>query len=170
MALGEHRYASAADILAALPHRPPFVFIDRVERLFVGREIHALKNVAPADVFGGAAPRLPALYLQECFGQAGLLLVASEPRDDDAPLGVLLGAVDSFESSGDVVLGDTVAIEVRIEKRTSKMAILEGRALVRAEVVARARFTACFFTESASERMGARAPIVAHGQQERSKT
>jgi 3-hydroxymyristoyl/3-hydroxydecanoyl-(acyl carrier protein) dehydratase len=151
MAPAENRYASATDILAALPHRPPFLFIDRVEALEVGRAIHAVKNVAPVDVCGdGAVPRLPPLFLLECFGQAGVLLVAAE-REDDARLGVLLGTVESFESSGEVVAGDAVDIEVRFEKRTSKMAILGARALVRGAPVAEANFTAYFYWESSEK-------------------
>lgn len=152
MASAEHSYASAADILAALPHRPPFLFIDRVESLEVGHAIHAIKNVTHVDVCGdGAVPQLPPVYLMECFGQAGVLLVAVERRQGDAQLGVFLGTVDSFESSGDVVCGDAVNIEVRFEKRTSKMAIIEGRALVRGALVAQARFTAYFYWKGSPE-------------------
>ncbi len=152
MAPAEHRYASATDILAALPHRPPFLFIDRVETVEVGKAIHAVKNVAHVDVCGdGAVPGLPPVYLLECFGQAGVLLVAAEPHEGDARLGVFLGTVESFEISGEVVGGESVDIEVRIEKRTSKMAILEGRALVRGALVAQAKFTAYFYWESSHE-------------------
>ena len=149
MALAEHCYAGAADILAALPHRPPFLFIDGVESVDVGRAIRAVKNVAPTDVCGdGDFPRLPPVYLLECFGQAGVLLVAAEPRERDARLGVFLGTVESFEVGGEVVAGDALEIEVRIEKRTSKMAILGARASVRGAPVAEARFTAYFDLES----------------------
>jgi 3-hydroxyacyl-[acyl-carrier-protein] dehydratase len=150
MAPAEHTYATAADILAALPHRPPFLFIDRVESLDVGQAIHAIKNVTRVDACGdGAVPQLPSVYLLECIAQAGVLLAAAERRD--AQLGVFLGAVDSFENSGDVVCGDAVDIEVRFGKRTSKMAILEGRAEVRGVSVAQARFTAYFYWKCSPE-------------------
>lgn len=146
MAHDEQRYATPADILAALPHRPPFLFIDRVDSLELNQVIRAVKHVAQNDVCGHSAERkLPPVYLLECFGQAGVLLVAAERRDAEAKLGVYLGVVDAFDVSGEVVSGDTVEIEVRFKKRTSKLAILEGRALVHGVAVAHAEFSAYFY-------------------------
>jgi 3-hydroxymyristoyl/3-hydroxydecanoyl-(acyl carrier protein) dehydratase len=65
--------------------------------------------------------------------------------------------VDSFESTGDVVSGDRVDIEVSFTKRTSKMAILDGRALVHGMQVAQAALTAFFYWNSTEH--GAQAPL-----------
>ena len=73
------------DIKAILPHRYPFLFLDRVIELEQDKRVVALKNVTSNEryfiVGPGGVPTLPASILTEAMAQAGAVLVLAKPEN-----------------------------------------------------------------------------------------
>src|SRR5208337_4151417 len=93
-----------SEIETMIPHRPPFLWIDRVEELEPGFRCVAVKFVDPADpVFAGhfpARPILPGVFLIEAVAQtAGVMLGSVAPQGATSVEGkvALLAAVNRFK-------------------------------------------------------------------------
>ena len=73
------------DIKAILPHRYPFLLVDRVLELEEDQRIVAVKNVTSNERYfiagPGGVPTLPATILTEAMAQAGALLILSKPEN-----------------------------------------------------------------------------------------
>ncbi len=130
-----------------LPHRYPFLFIDRVVSCEPGRRIVCLKNVsANENFFAGHFPTraiLPGVIIAEAMAQGALLLLGPEGKEgQDTPsdLIFLLGGV-SARFLHPVVPGDQLILEVSPKKVISRAAIVEGVARVGGRIVAKARLT-----------------------------
>ncbi len=130
-----------------LPHRYPFLFIDRVVSCEPGRRIVCLKNVsANENFFAGHFPSraiLPGVIIAEAMAQGALLLLGPEGEGRGsmpADCVFLLGSV-SARFLRPVVPGDQLILEVAPKKVISRAAIVEGIARVAGKVVARARLT-----------------------------
>ena len=69
-----------SDILKLLPHRHPFLFVDKIVSVELGKSIHAQKNVSiNEDFFNGHFPNkpvMPGVLIVEAFGQAAAALTA----------------------------------------------------------------------------------------------
>jgi 3-hydroxyacyl-[acyl-carrier-protein] dehydratase len=133
----------SAAILRLLPHRHPFVLVDRVVEL--GDDyIIAYKNVSRGDPLGidpaTRAPILPRPMVIEAVGQAALCLVAHRRPAGSEALPLFVGCDCTFE--GDVPAGCRLDLEARIEKAISRAAIVVGRASVRGRTVAEMRLSA----------------------------
>jgi len=110
----------ATDIMAALPHRYPFLLIDRIVACTPGESIVAVKNITNNEpFFQGHFPGLPVMpgvLVIEAMAQAGgvlshVTMIDVEPK----PLFFLAG-VDNARFRRTVVPGDQLNIEVRVEK------------------------------------------------------
>ncbi|MBI2570372.1 MAG: hypothetical protein HYV63_25515 [Candidatus Schekmanbacteria bacterium] len=108
-----------------LPHRPPFLFLDRAGRIVRGEGGRGWRLITSAEEWGraGAGGTFPAILLIESLAQlaaAGNATAAENHGDAGAdirpPLGYL-AAIDSFEWLSQVEPGDRVELEVRIERR-----------------------------------------------------
>jgi beta-hydroxyacyl-ACP dehydratase FabZ len=133
-----------SQIEAMIPHRPPFLWIDRVEELEPGVRCVALKFVDPADpIFSGhfpAQPILPGVLLIEAVAQtAGVMLGPSAPQSA-APAGAgelsLLAAVNRFKFFKPVTPGRELRIETKKLTGAGKMALISGTVYVDGEIVA----------------------------------
>jgi 3-hydroxyacyl-[acyl-carrier-protein] dehydratase len=73
------------DIKAILPHRSPFLFLDRILELEPDRRIVGLKNVTSNERYfiagPGGVPTLPASILTEAIAQLGAVLILSPPEN-----------------------------------------------------------------------------------------
>jgi 3-hydroxyacyl-[acyl-carrier-protein] dehydratase len=115
---------SAMDIktvLERLPHRYPFLLIDRVLECEVGKRIVALKNVTINEpFFPGHFPHhpiMPGVMLIEAMAQAAAILAfeSSKLRPDDNSVVYFLG-IDEARFKSPVVPGDQLVLEARIER------------------------------------------------------
>jgi beta-hydroxyacyl-ACP dehydratase FabZ len=130
----------AKDILNILPHRHPFLLVDRIVECNDKDWIVGIKNVAANEpCFQGHFPGLPifpgVLQLEAMAQTAGLLLnklLGSEGR-----VAFYLG-VDKAKFRRTVVPGDQLRIEIRFLKMRLGMARVSGRALVDGEVACEA--------------------------------
>jgi 3-hydroxymyristoyl/3-hydroxydecanoyl-(acyl carrier protein) dehydratase len=132
------------EIEKIIPHRAPFLWIDRVEELEPGVRCVAVKFVDPADpIFAGhfpAKPLLPGVLLIEAVAQtAGVMLGSAAPQPGGNPgRGVaLLGAVNRFKFLKAVTPGQELRIETRKLTEVGRMAYIEGTVWVDGEIVAK---------------------------------
>lgn len=126
-------------ILKVLPHRYPFLLVDRVLELKKGESIVAIKNVTYDEpFFQGHFPSLkvmPGVLVIEAMAQAGgILLYHSLPYPDRKI--VLLSKVDKTKFRKPIVPGDQVRLEVVLLKLKRKFAQISGKAFVGEELAA----------------------------------
>jgi 3-hydroxymyristoyl/3-hydroxydecanoyl-(acyl carrier protein) dehydratase len=126
-----------------IPHRAPFLWIDRVEELEPGVRCVAVKFVDPENpIFAGhfpAKPILPGVLLIEAVAQtAGVMLGSAAPQADaGARAGVaLLGAVNRFKFLKPVTPGQELRIETKKMTEAGRMAYIGGTVWVDGEMVA----------------------------------
>jgi len=123
--------------LRRLPHRYPFLFVDRILAVEEGRFARALKSVSRGEpYFAGHFPELPLMpgvLLIEAMAQTAAL---AQPRSA-GELGVLVG-IDKARFRRPVVPGDQVVLEAEIRGMRLGVGVAACRALVGEEVVAEA--------------------------------
>jgi len=127
-------------ILGILPHRYPFLLVDRVLELEPER-ILALKNVTFNEPhFTGHfpdAPVMPGVLVIEAMAQAGGVLMLSDVPDRHEKL-IYFTGIDNCRFRRPVVPGDQLLLEVTLTRRRQRFAVLHGVARVGDEVAAEA--------------------------------
>jgi len=135
-------------IMQFLPHRYPFLLVDRVLELEPGVRIVALKNVTINEPFFQGhfpgQPVMPGVLIIEAMAQAGgLLAYESGPADKHGQLIYFMG-MDKVRFRKPVVPGDQLIFEARIIKMRTKVAKMAGTAFVDDQLVAEAELMASF--------------------------
>ena len=139
------------EIQRLLPHRYPFLLIDRIIEMEPGKRIVGLKNVTINEpYFVGHFPGLPIMpgvLILESMAQAGGVLVKKSMNVPDEKLMFFMG-IDKAKFRRPVVPGDQLRIEVESLKMLSKMGIFKARGSVAGQKVAEAEIA--FGTQDAS--------------------
>ena len=121
-----------------LPHRYPFLLVDRVLELERGKFIVAIKNVTVNEpFFQGHFPDLrvmPGVLVVEAMAQAGGILLYNSIPDPEDKL-VFLSKIDNLKFRKPVVPGDQIRLEVEIVKLKSRVGYVKAKAIVGQEVV-----------------------------------
>jgi 3-hydroxyacyl-[acyl-carrier-protein] dehydratase len=135
-------------ILGNLPHRYPFLLVDRIIAFDKGKRIVALKNVTVNEPFFQGhfpgVPIMPGVLIVEAMGQAGgVLVIRSTPPEAQSELIYFLG-FDKVRFRKPVVPGDQLRLEIEILKLRAKVVKLAGIAKVDGEIVAEAQLMAAF--------------------------
>jgi len=136
------------EIMKMLPHRYPFVLIDRVLDIVPGEKVTALKSVtANEPFFQGHFPEnpvMPGVLIIEGMAQAGgILAFASLPQDMHGML-VYFMAIDKVKFRRPVVPGDQLVFDVTFLKKSSWAVKLACQATVDERKVSEAELTATF--------------------------
>jgi 3-hydroxyacyl-[acyl-carrier-protein] dehydratase len=134
-----------SEIETLIPHRPPFLWIDRVEELEPGVRCVALKFVDPANpIFAGhfpAKPILPGVFLIEAVAQtAGVMLGSAAPEistKNKQGVVALLAAVNRFKFLKAVTPGQTLRIETKKLTEALQMVCIGATVWVDGEIVAK---------------------------------
>ena len=126
-----------------LPHRYPFLFLDRVIQI-KDNGLVAIKNVTGnEDFFQGHFPDYPVMpgVLQiEAMAQAACLFVIYKYKLQSEP--VFFISIDKVKFRGQVVPGDTLRIEIEILRFGGRIARVKGRGLVGDKLVVEAEMAA----------------------------
>jgi len=135
-------------IMELLPHRYPFLLVDRVISLVPDDKIVALKNVTISEPFFQGhfpgKPIMPGVLIIEAMAQAGgLLAYETGPAEKRNRLIYFMG-MDKVRFRKMVVPGDQILFEARILKFRSKVAKMSGTATVDGQLVAEAELMASF--------------------------
>ena len=138
------RTMDITEIMAILPHRYPFLLIDRVLEMEPKQRIVAIKNVtANEPQFTGHFPDfpiMPAVMTVEAMAQAGGALLLTEIPDRESKL-MLFTGIDKASFRRQVVPGDQLRIEVSVLKWRSRVVKMQGVCSVEGKVAAEAEIT-----------------------------
>lgn len=135
----------AQEILKFLPHRYPFLLIDRVLEIDVGKSLIALKNVTLNEAFFVGhfpeQPIMPGVLIIEAMAQAGAVL-AYKSMNTSPSEGVLyyFAGIDNARFRRVVVPGDQLRFEVKVLRARSEVWKLEGFAYVEDKLACSAEF------------------------------
>ena len=127
------------NILRFLPHRYPFLLVDRVLEIEKEKSIVALKNVTyNEEFFQGHFPDIrimPGVLIVEAMAQAGgILLFHSIPNPEKKF--VLFSKIDNMKFRRPVVPGDQIRIEAQVLRNKNRFYYLHAKAFVEGEIAA----------------------------------
>lgn len=133
-------------ILEYLPHRYPFLLVDRVTHCIPNQEIRAYKNISFNEAFfQGHFPNLPIMpgvLILEALAQAGALLAAASFQDNLQGKIFLFTGLDKVKFRKQVVPGDRLELhcsEMRMKLQLCKMnavASVDGQVAAEAQITA----------------------------------
>ena len=135
-------------IMQCLPHRYPFLLVDRVIAFVKNESVVALKNVTINEPFFQGhfpdTPIMPGVLIVEAMGQAGGVLVTqSLPPEKQGKLIYFMG-FDKVRFRKPVVPGDQLILELKMLKLRSKVVKMAGIAKVDEKIVAEAQLMAAY--------------------------
>jgi 3-hydroxyacyl-[acyl-carrier-protein] dehydratase/UDP-3-O-[3-hydroxymyristoyl] N-acetylglucosamine deacetylase/3-hydroxyacyl-[acyl-carrier-protein] dehydratase len=138
------------EILKFLPHRFPFLLVDRVLEIEKGKSIIAIKNVTYNEpFFQGHFPKrkiMPGVLVVEALAQAGGILLFHSVPEPETKF-VFLSKIDKTKFRKPVVPGDQLRLNVEIIKLKSKFCHIRGKASVDNEVVVEGEIMASLFNK-----------------------
>lgn len=133
------------EIQGLLPHRYPFLLVDRVVEVTADKVV-ALKNVSANEPFFQGHfpghPVMPGVLLVEALAQAGAVLACKATGFDPAKQVIYFMAIDKVKFRRPVTPGDQVVLEVTPLRRGGAIWKMRGEARVAGQVVAEAEFLA----------------------------
>ena len=122
-------------IMEVIPHRDPFLLIDTVEELEIGKRVVATKYIAPDSFwFQGhfpGHPVTPGVLTVEMLAQAGAVCVLSMPENKGKL--AFFGGIDKVKFRRPVLPGDTVRLEVEMLKVRGSFGVGKATATVDGE-------------------------------------
>lgn len=128
-------------IQSILPHRYPFLLVDRIVECEPGKRIVGIKNVTVNEEFFQGhfpgKPVMPGVLIIEAMAQVGGVLLLQDVPDRDSKLVFFLG-IDEARFRKPVVPGDQIRFELEIIKRKASTCKQQGKAFVDGQLVAEA--------------------------------
>jgi 3-hydroxyacyl-[acyl-carrier-protein] dehydratase len=119
-----------------LPHRYPFLLVDRITELEPDKRIVGIKNVSLNERYlshqRGESPALPPTILTEAIAQVGAILILSKPENREK-LPFFMG-IERVRYYFAVVPGDVVEIEARVKRLRSRVGQLSGFARINGRI------------------------------------
>jgi len=132
-----------AAIERILPHRYPFLLVDRITEIEVDKRIVGIKNVSLNERYlahlEGQAPTLPPTILTEAIAQVGAILILAKPENRQRL--PFFAGIERVRYRRPVHPGDVVEIEALVRRLRSRMGVLHGIARVDGRVVVEGTMT-----------------------------
>lgn len=126
-----------------LPHRYPFLLVDRITEFETDKRIVGIKNVSINEQIlarePGQTPTLPSTLLTEAVAQVGAILILAKPENKDTL--IFFMGIERVRFRRPVYAGDQVVITATVKRLRSKMGWLQGIATVNGEVCAEGTMT-----------------------------
>ncbi len=120
------------EIMAIIPHRPPFLLIDRIEEMVQGERVVAIKNVTMNEPFFQGhfpgKPVMPGVLIIEAMAQAGAAAILS--MEEYKGKIAFFGGINKAKFRRQVIPGDVLRLEVEIVKLKQNAGIGQGIAYV----------------------------------------
>jgi beta-hydroxyacyl-ACP dehydratase FabZ len=139
-------------IRATLPHRYPFLLVDRITELEESRRIVGIKNVTINEPFFQGhfpdRPIMPGVLILEAMAQVGGVLAFKSFATTSPPV-VYLTSVERAKFRKPVVPGDQLRFEIEVVKKRPPFWKMRGLAYVGEELVSEAELTAMITEEKA---------------------
>jgi 3-hydroxyacyl-[acyl-carrier-protein] dehydratase len=133
-------------VMAAIPHRYPFLLVDRVERIVPGESITAIKAVSMNEEFFQGhfpgRPIMPGVLIVEALAQAAAIMAVEELDLLESGKLVYFMAIDSAKFRAPVEPGCLLTLKVEYAKKRFPVCKFSGKAFVDEKLVAEAQFTA----------------------------
>lgn len=135
----------SVEVIAILPHRYPFLLVDRVVEVKEGKQIVGIKNVTANEPFFTGhfpgRPIMPGVLICEAVVQTGGILAYHSPNGISQGKIAMLTALDRVRFRRQVVPGDQLRLEVEAVRRRGPFWKMRGKALVDGKVAAELEFT-----------------------------
>jgi 3-hydroxyacyl-[acyl-carrier-protein] dehydratase len=132
-----------AAIERILPHRYPFLLVDRITEFEPDKRIVGIKNISLNEHYlsrnAGELPALPFTILTEAVGQVGAILILAKPENREKL--IFFMGIDRVRYKRPARPGDVVEIEATVLRLRSKMGVLRGVARVNGKVVLAGKMT-----------------------------
>ncbi|HTY45119.1 MAG TPA: bifunctional UDP-3-O-[3-hydroxymyristoyl] N-acetylglucosamine deacetylase/3-hydroxyacyl-ACP dehydratase [Patescibacteria group bacterium] len=123
-----------------LPHREPFLFVDKILSLEMGKRAVGIKNVTINDYFFKGhfpeKPVMPGVLIVEAMAQVGGVMMLA-PQENQGKLAFFM-AIDNVKFRKTVVPGDQLVLDITAGKIKSKTGQVHGKAMVDGKIVAEA--------------------------------
>ncbi|MCX5702509.1 MAG: bifunctional UDP-3-O-[3-hydroxymyristoyl] N-acetylglucosamine deacetylase/3-hydroxyacyl-ACP dehydratase [Candidatus Omnitrophica bacterium] len=137
---GEGEELDREAIMRILPHRPPFLFVDKITRLELGKSATGIKYLTMEDDFFRGhfpgKPIMPGVLIVEAMAQVGGVMMLA-PEKNRGKLAYFLAA-ENVKFRKTVVPGDELTLEVEADKIKSKTGRVRAKAFVNGKIVAEA--------------------------------
>jgi 3-hydroxyacyl-[acyl-carrier-protein] dehydratase len=126
-----------------LPHRYPFLLVDRITELEPDQRIVGIKAVSANEPYlsrpANGRPTLPPTILTEAVAQVGAILILAKPENKDQL--IFFRGMERVRFRAPVYPGDIVIVEANVKRLRSRMGVLDGRATVNGKVVVNGTMT-----------------------------
>ena len=120
-----------------LPHRSPFLLVDRITEFEPDKRIVGVKNVSINEPYlsrpAVGRPSLPPTILTEAVAQVGAILILAKPENKDQL--IFFRGMERVRFRGAAHPGDVVIVEANVKRLRSRMGVLEGRATVNGKTI-----------------------------------
>ena len=133
------------DIIKILPHRYPFILIDRIDIVEEGKSLIALKNMTINEPFFQGhfpgQPVMPGVLSLEIMAQAGSFLMLSQ-IEDPMSMNMFFSTVEAAKFRKPITPGDQLKVHMELVKRKLNLCKFHGKCFVDDVLVAEAKFAA----------------------------
>jgi len=145
MTITEHT-ANLEEIKRLIPHRYPFLLIDKVENIIIGKSALGIKNVTVNEpYFQGhfpSKPIMPGVLIIESIAQTAAILVSKTIKIVDHDFLVYFMTISNAKFRKLVQPGDVLKLKVLVERNRGNTWKFSGNAFVEEKLVTEANFTA----------------------------